>query len=401
MIKHAKRILALTLAAAASWPSTGAAAAEPLPSFNIDIGQSSVSGLSSGGYMAGQFHVAFSETLVGAGILAGGPYFCAEASLTTALNTCMQTGLGEPDVPHLVGIAQDLANEGEVDDLANLADDRVYIFGGLTDQTVLPRVVDKTKEFYELVGMPGDNIQYLNNLPAGHAMVTEDFGNPCPATESPYINDCDHDQAGAILEHVYGTLQPPAANLGGTFIEFDQGEFIADPTAHGMNEVGYAFVPASCAAGDPCKVHIVFHGCRQTTEHIGDVFYRHAGYNEWADANNIIVLYPQAIESTGNPRGCWDWWGYDDRRYHTRSGRQMAAVKRMLDRLAGAESPICPSYTALNYSHWQENRAHPCGFWYACTNGSEESLGFLYDFVFATTVFEEPSGYFSTRPCGG
>ena len=46
--------------------STPAAAADPLPSFVVDLAESSVSGLSSGAYMAGQFHVAFSGSLKGA-----------------------------------------------------------------------------------------------------------------------------------------------------------------------------------------------------------------------------------------------------------------------------------------------------------------------------------------------
>jgi poly(3-hydroxybutyrate) depolymerase len=391
---RALALIAVTLSAAPM-----ARGAEPLPSFNVEIGRSSVSGLSSGGYMAGQFHVAFSEILVGVGIAAGGPYFCAEGSLTTALNRCMQTGLGEPDASRLVGIAETLADQGEVDDLANLPGDRVYIFAGGNDETVLPTVVDKTREFYELAGLPGQSVVYVAHVPAGHAMITEDFGGPCPTTESPYINDCDYDQAGAILWHIYGPLAPPAANPGGQIIEFDQSEFITDPTEHGMNELGYAYVPAACGAGEPCRVHIAFHGCRQTTEHVDDAFYRHAGYNEWADANDLIVLYPQAFASPGNPRGCWDWWGYDDPDYHTKEGRQMAAVKRMLDRLAETEPPFCATHTAINFDHWQEDRAHACGFWSACANGSDDALGFLYDFVFATTVFEAPRGYFSTRPC--
>ena len=37
-----------------------------------------------------------------------------------------------------------------------------------------------------------------------------------------------------------------------------------------------------------------------------------AGYNEWADTNGIVVLYPQLdpTEILDNPEGCWDWWGY-------------------------------------------------------------------------------------------
>jgi hypothetical protein len=40
----------------------------PLPSFNVDIKGTSVSGLSSGGYMAVQFDVAYSSFLKGAEI---------------------------------------------------------------------------------------------------------------------------------------------------------------------------------------------------------------------------------------------------------------------------------------------------------------------------------------------
>ena len=42
-------------------------AADPLPALGVDAMQTSVSGISSGAYMAGQFHLAFSTTVVGAG----------------------------------------------------------------------------------------------------------------------------------------------------------------------------------------------------------------------------------------------------------------------------------------------------------------------------------------------
>ena len=47
------------LAAAAALACTGATAAVNLPPLNIDKTQTSVSGLSSGGFMAAQLHVAF------------------------------------------------------------------------------------------------------------------------------------------------------------------------------------------------------------------------------------------------------------------------------------------------------------------------------------------------------
>src|SRR3977135_1796381 len=58
-----------------------------LPSYNVDINQTSVSGLSAGGFMAVQFDVAFSSMLRGAGIIAGGPFYCAQGSFLTASST--------------------------------------------------------------------------------------------------------------------------------------------------------------------------------------------------------------------------------------------------------------------------------------------------------------------------
>ena len=68
-----------------------AAQSPPLSEYNIDASQTSVSGLSSGGYMAVQFEVAFSSLVRGAGIIAGGPYYCAHGNPITATSVCSCT----------------------------------------------------------------------------------------------------------------------------------------------------------------------------------------------------------------------------------------------------------------------------------------------------------------------
>ena len=35
------------------------------------------------------------------------------------------------------------------------------------------------------------------------------------------------------------------------------------------------------------------------------------GYNEVTDKNDIIIIYPQLINSTFNPHGCYDWFNYE------------------------------------------------------------------------------------------
>ena len=52
--------------------------AATLPSYNVDPKSVSVSGISSGGYMAAQLGVAYSGTFqTGFGVFAGGPFDCA------------------------------------------------------------------------------------------------------------------------------------------------------------------------------------------------------------------------------------------------------------------------------------------------------------------------------------
>src|SRR5215210_194447 len=62
-------------------------AAEPvaLRSYNAPIGESSISGVSSGAFMAVQFATAWSSIIKGVGVVAGGPYWCAEADSYDAI----------------------------------------------------------------------------------------------------------------------------------------------------------------------------------------------------------------------------------------------------------------------------------------------------------------------------
>lgn len=395
------RFLIVLLGLSALAGATAASAAEPLPELELDPGGTTVSGLSSGAFMAVQLHVAFSDSIIGVGVVAGGPYFCAEGQLATALNRCMQTSLGAPNAGALLARAQGLAEAGAIDPLAGLADDRVYLFSGTRDSTVTEPVMNAAREFYRQAGVPEASIKYVDDLPAGHAFIVEDAANACGVTGSPFINDCDHDQAGEILQHLYGALAPPAGADEGRLFEFDQAEFLANPAGHGMASNGFVYIPAACATGEPrCRLHIAFAGCKQTPADIGDLYPRATGYNAWAESNRLVILYPQSSASSGNPNGCWDWWGYDDPVYHTRRGRQMAAVAKMAARLGaplGDEpSTFCQVHDDWNWNHWLENRARMCGWVTLCAVGSGDPVGFFYS---ATTLYESPEGSFSTTPC--
>jgi poly(3-hydroxybutyrate) depolymerase len=326
-----------------------ASGTERLAPYGANLSETSVSGLSSGAAMALQFHVAHSGVVKGAGIIAGVPYNCAERSLGRATTNCMKPDAAHPapDPAHLKDISDSLARAGDIDDVANLNDARVWLFSGRKDETVFPVVMDATRDYYAFY-VPPDGIVYRNDIGAGHALVTEDYGDKdCAATKSPYIVDCDFDSAKALLEQIYGPLNPASAQPAGKYVEFDQKEFLPDGNAykHSLSDVGYAYIPHVCAM-ETCRVHVALHGCKQQAAEIGDAFYKHAGYNRWADTNHIIVVYPQTISRLGlgfpfytlnfvwNPNACWDWWGYDSVDYHTKKGPQIAAIRAMVDRLA-------------------------------------------------------------------
>ena len=317
-----------------------AQAAAPLPALSGDPGQTSVSGLSSGAFMAGQFQVAFSASIKGAGIVAGGPYYCAGVLGYSAAAICMGMVPFMPPNPQVMwSAAQVLASAGEIDPLSNLKNQQIYVFSGTKDTVVYQQAVDAAVGFFKLAEVPDAHIRYVNNVPSGHALITPQFGNACAANTAPYISHCavqgkGYDQAGALLQHIYGKLRPAAKTLGSSVVAFNQREFA--PADSGMADDAYLYVPKSCAkAGNHCKVHVALHGCEQSAKVVGSDFYTDTGYNNWADSNQMVVLYPQVNASNlpFNPKGCWDWVGYTGPAYATKAGVQMAAIKAMVDRL--------------------------------------------------------------------
>ena len=332
-------------AVALALASVVANAAVNLPQLNIDKTQTSVSGLSSGGFMAVQLHVGHSATFAkGAGIVAGGPFYCAEGSIVNATGRCMASPAGIP-TNTLVNTTNSWASAGSIDPVANLQGSKVYLFSGSIDSTVKTGVMDALKTYYNSF-VPSANVVYKKDIAAEHAMITDDFGSACSTKGSPYINDCNFDLAGAMLAHIYGALNP--RNSGtlpeGNFVEFNQSQFI---TNHGMALTGWAYIPQACTAGAQCRLHVVLHGCQQNVTLVQQKYVRNTGYNRWADTNNMVMLYPQT--STAATNSCWDWWGYDSANYAKKSGPQMAAIKAMVDQLSagGTTTPPPPPPAAL------------------------------------------------------
>src|SRR5258706_4134294 len=272
--------------------------ANELPALQAEISQTSDSGLSAGGYMAGQFHVAHSATVIGSGIRGAWPFGWAQSSgataflffpmavtynLTQAENGGMADRLsafGILDSQRLSQIASTLAEEGKIDPLSNLKRSRVYLYSGEDDHTVVTPVVEAARDFYLTAGVHAQNIEFISKRPGGHAFLTTNAGTQCGLSDPPYVSNCHYDQAEAILRFIYGTLQPKGTASSENFVPFDQTAY-ASSSATLANE-GIVYVPATCRAGGHCRVHIVFHGCKQSRAEVKEAFIRGSGFAYWA-----------------------------------------------------------------------------------------------------------------------
>lgn len=63
----------------------------------------------------------------------------------------------------------------------------------------------------------------------------------------------------------------------------------------------------------------------------------HLDLNEYGEANDIIILYPQASGSKATGNGCWNWgFQQDDTLFDTRESVQLKMVMNILADLPNA-----------------------------------------------------------------
>ncbi|MEO3779244.1 PHB depolymerase family esterase [Micromonospora sp. B11E3] len=318
---------------AAGTPYTKTPVSGSLGTYNVSSVY--VAGVSSGGYMATQLQVAYSARVRGAAVFAAGPYYCAQNTVSQALYACGDN-IYPTYVSNLEAYTRTWASYGWIDGVGNLSGQPVYVYHGNSDTVVKKSVTDDLVSYYQRFGA---SVRYDSAGSAGHAWVTPYGTAGCTATASPFLNDCGTDPQGAFLGKLLGSVRAPNTGpLGGTLIRFSQNTFAVNGFANGlsMDASGFAYVPSACAAGQSCRLLVALHGCAQGYARVGTAFVDRANLNQYADTNNLIVLYPQAISSGVNPNGCWDWWGYlGATNYPIKGGAQVETIMNMVRRLDG------------------------------------------------------------------
>lgn len=299
-------------------------------------GNFTVSGFSSGAFFAHQLHVAYSKSIHGVGIIAGGPYYCTLGTYPRTQTPCRFNG-DLINLNTLTSFANKSASFNLIDDLKNIQNSQIYIFSGQLDSLVHQSSVKTTENFYLTYIKNKKNMLAIYDIPAEHGWVTDNYGNPCNLWSIPGIINCGYDMAGEMLGHLYGKLLKKSEKVDRSFISFEQADYV-DVLKAGLGKKGWIYMPDRCR-DVICRVHLVFHGCLLYDDAIGDVFVKRNGVNEWAEGNGIIVIYPQTTSSLKNPFGCWDYWGYTNPNFPYKSGLQMQAVFQM------AQSPPFTSWS--------------------------------------------------------
>jgi hypothetical protein len=298
----------------------------------------SVSGLSSGAFMAIQFHLAHSERVIGSGLISGGPFYCAQGSIGTALQNCVANPDANIDLTVINAVLAEYQQDGRLSAPEHNANDRVWMLHGTLDTRINHSVSDKLAEQVNTLFQP-DNTQYIKDQAFSHLMPTISSGGKCDESITPFIGSCQYDAAGKLLNFISPLPNDRSAKNNDTLsqqlVSFKQGEY-AGKHATTLGEEAFLFVPESCKGDANCDVHVSFHGCNQNAEAVGDEYAKNSGFNAWADTNNLIVLYPQTKKSAFmplNPQACWDWWGYTGADYANKNGKQIQAVMSLVDNI--------------------------------------------------------------------
>lgn len=313
--------------------------------YNIQPNNITVSGISSGAHFAAQYHLSHSDKIGGLALIAGGPYYCSYFNISKVLYNCME-GKGNLNTDNLVTYTKYLSASNLISSYKNLENDKIYLLAGKNDQTVVPDITISNFDFYRSLNIKEENIKIVDELPIGHAFPTKSYGNDCETPQAkPFISACRYDGAKEIFKHlIEGRLRFGRAKSENLFTISQQpfSQYSIYLSSYSIANEGFLYVPTSCQNGKECKLHIAFHGCEMSYSVIGKEFIENAGFNRWAERNNIIVYYPQTIRNNfiGNPHGCWDWWGYTGPHFMNKLGYQIRIIDHVVNKISDPEFSV-------------------------------------------------------------
>jgi len=285
-----------------------------------------------GGDMAMIHTVAFSSRVSGVAVIAGAPYGCNAIVEKGREHACGAPAPGHgPDNPRNYARIEDYLkrrnDSGVIDPLEvgrhaaikncltpcslclqGLQGKPAWLFHGTADSLVYPAIMRACAQQVRALNM---SVETEFGVAAEHGMVVDgrDFPFPgsffgCQHYGEPFIVNCDYDMSRAFLASLYPTLQPlkpmRAASVSNV-VRLNQTRYAPGhaPQRHGLGRAAYVYVPTDCRQNvSQCKLHVHYHGCggAVANDDLSALFWLELPH--LAEANDIVILYPQACRDT-------------------------------------------------------------------------------------------------------
>eukprot|EP00939_MAST-03C_sp_MAST-3C-sp1_P001482 g1482.t1 len=164
------------------------------------------------------------------------------------------------------------------------------------------------------------------------------------------VNNCGYSLSGDILRRAYGVLSPRTEAVPDSLMWYPQWKFFPSTSDDAnMMKWGLVYVPVSCRGGvkesriQCSRVHIHYHGCIKPKWTLRIRWATRIDLVEYAEANDIMVIFPQVRGNKASGRGCWNWgFKKDDPMFDTKYGRQLSTVRRMQSGLRSEIARGCP-----------------------------------------------------------
>ena len=269
----------------------------------------SVSGQSAGGSMAIQHLFAFSSLVDGAAIAAGSPYGCG--SLEDSDDSCMS---GPTHMPDLLNYVKKRELSRKIDLTDHLRRTPVVLYSGKSDKMVYKKVMLDTERQLKYF-VDADKLVTEFNTWGGHVWPI-DHGR-CACGTCPYggfalleccnVNNCALDLSGELLRATYPRVRP-RVRTNDRLYWIDQWKYFPDPGKppafpRTVMQWMVAYVATGCeSAPSTCRIHINYHGCVAPSWPARLNWVSHLDLNEYAEANRMVVLYPQSQGSFNSSR---------------------------------------------------------------------------------------------------
>ncbi len=306
-----------------------------------------ISGISSGAFMATQMGTIYSSEFSGVGSVAGGFFYCAQNHMQEkikegqkypflgqknlflfepssdffldaimgkiftslhpnhkwvipsaknpiyqAVSICLRNPIlaNSPDLT-------EFAKKGLIDNPDQIKNQKIYIYQGDHDQVVQPRMAQRLEEFYIEHQVASSQIK-VKTLPGGHNFPTAKPGlNECQNQAIPYVSSCKFNLAEDMLQHILGQkLFSRKANLANLY-RIDQNlepvnenlkpEDWKSP-ANSLGAYGYLYASKKCLDSPAsCQLHVALHGCEMSDSFDPDLDER---YSEQVSRTQILSM---------------------------------------------------------------------------------------------------------------